>query len=107
MSRNELCSGNRMHSIDFQLSAGTGFLAVAVPSFFLGVSQIYSLELVTSAGVGAGTAVVSNIAIANSGAVGAHGATITVASTVNTDASLYRLWWVNNVSPTATASYSQ
>ena len=107
MSRNELCSGNRMHSLDFQLVVNTGFIAVPAPSFFLGVSQIFCLELVTAVGVGAGTAVVTDIAVANSGAVGAHGVTITVASTVNTDGSLYRLWWVNNVSPNSAISYSQ
>lgn len=106
MSSNELTSVKNVRSVDFQLVGGTGFLAVACPGFYLGVSKILGLTLVTASGVGAGTAVVSNIAFANPSAVGAHGATITVASTVNTDASLYRLFWVNDYLANSTDSYS-
>jgi len=106
MSSNELTSVKNVRSVDFQLTAGTGFLAVAVPNFYLGVSKILGLTLITGAGVGAGTAVVSNIVIANTGAVGAHGATITVASTEDTDGSLYRLFWVNEFLPNSAASYT-
>jgi hypothetical protein len=105
MSSNELKSLANVQSADFQLIAGTGFLAKAVPNFYLGVSQILGLTVVTSTGTGAGTALVTSIAIANSGAVGAHGATITVASTVNTDASLYRLFWVNQYLTGSASSY--
>jgi hypothetical protein len=105
MSSNELKSLANVQSADFQLTAGTGFLAKAVPNFYLGVSQILGLTVVTSSGTGAGTAVVTDITIANSGAVGAHGATITVASTVNTDASLYRLFWVNQYLTNSASSY--
>ena len=106
MSSNELTLVKNVHSVDFQLTAATGFLAVACPSFYLGVSKILGLTLITPTGVGAGTAVVSNIAIANSGAVGAHGATITVASSVNTDGSLYRLFWSNEYLGNSAASYT-
>jgi hypothetical protein len=106
MSSNELKTVKNVQSADFQLVANTGFLAKAVPNFYLGVSQILGLTLVTAAGAGAGTAVVSNIAIANSAAVGPHGATITVASTVNTDASLYRLFWNNEYLANSAASYT-
>lgn len=100
MSRNELWNGSNLHSVDCQLVAGTGFLAVACPGFYLGISKIVNLELVTATGVGAGTAVITNIVAANAGAVGAHGVSITVASSVATDASLYRIWWVNEYAST-------
>jgi hypothetical protein len=105
MSSNEFKPIANVQSVDFQLVAGTGFLTVAVPNFYLGVSKILGLTVVTSSGVGAGTAVVSNIVIANPTAVGAHGASITVASTVNTDASLYRLFWVNEYLVNSASSY--
>lgn len=95
MSNNELVRVSNVYSQDFQLIAGTGFLAVTVPNFYLGVSKILGLKLVTATGAGAGNASVSQIVCNNAGAVGAHGASITVAGTVNTDASLYRLFWVN------------
>lgn len=106
MSSNELKSLANVQSADFQLVANTGFLAKAVPNFYLGVSKILGLTVVNSSGNGAGTAVVTNIVIANNGAVGAHGATITVASTVNTDASLYRLFWINEYLPNSASSYA-
>ena len=106
MSRNELWSGSRLHSSDFQLVAGTGFLTQACAGFLLGISKVVNLELVNSVGVGAGTAVISQIAAANAGAVGSHAVSLTVASTVNTDASLYRVWWVNEYGATSTTSPS-
>lgn len=107
MSRNELWNGSKLYGADFQLVNGTSVTSVVLANFYLGVSKIVSLELVTSSGVGAGTAVVSAIVGANATAVGAHAVTVTVASTVNTDASLYRLWWVNEIAPNASPSYVQ
>lgn len=101
MSRNELWNGSNLHSVNCQLVAGTGFLAVPCPNFYLGISKIVNLELITAgAGAGAGTAVISNIAAANSGAIGDHTVSITVASSVATDSSLYRIWWVNEYAST-------
>ena len=106
MSSNELKAIANVQSANFQLVAGTGFLAVVVPSFYLGVSKILGLTCATPVGVGADTAVVSSIAVANPGAVGSHAVTITVASSVNTDASLYKLFWVNEFLNNSAASYA-
>lgn len=105
MSRSELWNGNRLRSADFTLALG--ILAQVVPNFYLNVSKIVSLEMVTPIGVGAGSAVVANIAIQNNAAIGPHAATVTVASTVNTDLSVYRLWWVNEFASNSAASYVQ
>ena len=72
ISSNELKAIANVQSANFQLVAGTGFLAVVVPSFYLGVSKILGLTCATPVGVGADTAVVSSIAVANPGAVGSH-----------------------------------
>ena len=103
MSRNELYPSNKFRSQDFTLALG--ILTAPVPNFYVGFSKIVSLELVTVDGAGAGTAVVSQVIAANAGVFGVHTVSVTVASTVNTDVSKYRLWWVNEIAANATASY--
>ena len=108
MSRNELWSSSPLHSKDFQLVAGTGTLTLDLSNYYLGVSKIVSLQLITPTGVGAGTARVSVITDSVGAPVGAHATAVTVSSTVDTDASLYRLFWVNEFAfgPNTPPSYT-
>lgn len=99
MSSNELVNLSNVYSQDFLLV--TGVLTAPVPNFYVGVSKILGLKLITATGAGAGTASVTQIECANAGAVGAHAVSVSVVSTNAADTSLYRLFWVNESLPGA------
>jgi len=101
MSRNELYAGSRVHNFTFPALATGILLGSVVTNFYIGVSKILALTFVSNLAGGApGTVTVGNIAPAATPLVaGSQGAAISLVSSVNTDTSVYRLSWVNEVAP--------
>jgi hypothetical protein len=70
--------------------------AVLNANFLLGVSQVLGLVRTTSGGT-VGTPYIASIAVPAGGTAAAKTTTIVLNSSVNTDTSVYTLYWQNNV----------